>query len=422
MPTNGKPVFASGRERAPGEAVRGDQRFMSEPVQIVSFYVPASAAEPMEVGVPHSGLRMVLVNRESIRLLNDEWRRLGVYFLLGPNADDPHRFRAYVGEVGRSTLLQRVKQHAMTKDWWSRALLVASASDDFNSAEIGWLEGRLYDVLHNAVACDVMNGNRPGDDSLSTKERVLLEKYVEPIMATLRACGAPPDTADQKPPPKGKQRYGETLADLISGGLLKPGTLLQPLKKGLATQAKVLPDGQLEVAGQVYGSLSAAAKAVSGAVAEAGWDFWGAPSGDGGFVPLAKLRERLRDAPITWKFEASIGNGLDGYYSVEGDGERVVWRFGRGEDIEEHELTPVPEDWVTFWDALDRAGIWQWDARYETEGVVDGTYWHLVAEHDGRRVESSGANGYPGSPGADPGRAFTTFCRAVSRLSGREFA
>ena len=282
----------------------------------------------------------------------------------------------------------------------------------------------------------------------------------------------------------------------------------------------MLADGHLEVAGQEYGSLSAAAKAVSGTVAESGWDFWGAPSGDGGFVPLARLRERLRDAPVSkpfakttvkdlldhgllqpgavlrparksvpgtatvaagglilvngvphktpsgaakaasgqraeagwdfWvvndestsladlrtrmmgrdrmdsaiagKFEASIGNGLDGYYSVEGDGERVVWRFGRGADTEEHELTPAPEDWVTFWDALDRAGIWQWNARYETEGVVDGTYWHLVAEHEGRRVESSGANGYPGSPGADPGRAFTTFCRAVSRLSRREFA
>ena len=274
---------------------------MAEPAQIVSFYVPACAAEPMEVVVPHAGLRMILVNRESVGLLNESWKRLGVYFLLGPNGEDPDRFRAYVGEVGKSTLVQRLKQHAITKGWWSRALLIASASDDFNSAEIGWLEGRLYDVLHNALACDVMNGNRPGDDSLSANERLLLERYVAPIMAALRACGAPPDTADQKPPQKHKKpkRYAETLADLLGAGLLKPGTILQPLKKGLATQARVRADGQLEVAGQVYSSLSGAAKAVAGSVAEAGWDFWGAPSGDGGFVPLAKLRERLREAPAT---------------------------------------------------------------------------------------------------------------------------
>src|SRR4051794_24433756 len=99
---------------------------------------------------------MALVSRESVTQLGEKWAVLGVYFLLGP-AEDPDKFRAYVGEVGRRTLLLRLKEHAKQKDWWSRALLIASASDEFNSAEIGWLEGRLYDVLNNAVAADVQN-------------------------------------------------------------------------------------------------------------------------------------------------------------------------------------------------------------------------------------------------------------------------
>ncbi len=123
----------------------------TDAVQLVTFVVPGSSAEPMEVKVAHSGLRMVLVSRESIGLLDESWRVLGIYFLLG-GADDPDRYRAYVGEVGRSTLVQRVKQHEADKDWWSRALLIASSSGGFHSAEIGWLEGRLYDVLNNAVA------------------------------------------------------------------------------------------------------------------------------------------------------------------------------------------------------------------------------------------------------------------------------
>ncbi|HWH13832.1 MAG TPA: hypothetical protein VNT51_03735, partial [Miltoncostaeaceae bacterium] len=246
----------------------------------MTFLVPPSAAEPMEVAVKHSGLQMVLVNRESVGLLKSDWKRLGVYFLLGPDTNDPDRFRAYVGEVGKSTLVQRVKQHAASKDWWSRALLIASASDDFNSAEIGWLEGRLFDVLHNAVACDVMNGNRPGDESLHASERAVLEKYVEPITAALRACGAAPDTADQKPIPKGKKpkKYPETLLDLIAGGLLKSETQLQSLKKGVSATATVLPDGRLRLNGATYSTPSGAAKAAAGTAAEAGWDFWGAPS------------------------------------------------------------------------------------------------------------------------------------------------
>jgi hypothetical protein len=266
-------------------------------VHLVTFVVPGSSAEPMDVKVAHSGLRMVLVSRESIGLLDQSWRVLGIYFLLGAG-DDPDRYRAYVGEVGKSKLVQRVRQHAGKKDWWSRALLIASSSDEFNSAEIGWLEGRLYDVLNNAVACDVMNGNRPGDESLSLRERGVLERYVEPIMAALRACGAPPDTADQKPTKKGKRthtHYSESVGDLINAGLLKPETKLHPLRKGLTETATVLADGRLQVGTVIHETLSAAAKAVAGTSSEPGWNFWGAPSGAGGFIPLAKLREKLRE-------------------------------------------------------------------------------------------------------------------------------
>ncbi len=252
----------------------------------------------MEVRVSHSGLRMMLVNRESVGLLDDSWAVLGVYFLLGPSEHGPDLYCAYVGEVGKRTLLLRVKEHVGGKQWWSRSLLIASASDEFNSAEIGWLEGRLYDVLNNAVAAEVMNKGRPGDDSLAPQDRGVLERYVEPIMAALRACGASPDTADQRPAsPKAhkKKIYKESVKDLIDADLLKAGTMLMPLRKGLTQTALVLPDGSLEIGEQVFAAVSPAAMAVSGNKSEPGWDFWGAPSGEGGYVPLSTLRDRLRE-------------------------------------------------------------------------------------------------------------------------------
>ena len=221
-----------------------------------------------------------------------------MYFLLGPFEDGPDLYRAYVGEVGKRTLLQRVKEHVGGKQWWSRALLISSASDEFNSAEIGWLEGRLYDVLNNAVAAEVMNKGRPGDDSLAPQDRGVLERYVEPIMAALRACGASPDTADQRPQlPKGhkKKVYKESVKDLIDAALLKADTRLVPLRKGLTHTALVLPDGNLKIGEQVFTAVSPAAMAVSGNKFEPGWDFWGAPSGEGGYIPLARLRDRLRE-------------------------------------------------------------------------------------------------------------------------------
>jgi hypothetical protein len=79
-------------------------------VQPVTFFVSSSSTEPVEVRVSHSGLRMMLVNRESVGLLDDSWAVLGVYFLLGPFEDGPDLYRAYVGEVGKRTLLLRVKE------------------------------------------------------------------------------------------------------------------------------------------------------------------------------------------------------------------------------------------------------------------------------------------------------------------------
>lgn len=268
---------------------------MSDVLQPVTFFIPGTAGEPIDIDVVHSGLRMVLVNREAIGRLGAEWRELGIYFLLGPS-NDPERFSAYVGEVGRRDLLTRLVEHARQKDWWNRALLVRHVSTDgFNSAEIGWLEGRLYDVLNNAVAADVMNKGRPGDDSIALKNRGILEKYVEPVIAALRACGAPPDTVDQKPAPRTGQRarYEQTVKDLIDAGLLKAGTRLSPMSKQYTETAEVLPDGRLQVGDNVYTALSSAAVGVSGGKSQPGWEFWGAPSGGGNYVPLYRLRDRL---------------------------------------------------------------------------------------------------------------------------------
>jgi hypothetical protein len=317
---------------------------------------------------------MVLVNRDSVRMLADDWKVLGVYFLLGPLPSDPDRFRAYVGEVGRRNLLTRLLEHAAQKDWWSRALLVTSASaEGFTSAEIGWLEGRFYDVLNNAVAADVMNKSRPGDDSIPLKDRGVLERYVDPVMAALRACGAPPDTADQQPPPKGKKRayFREGVKDLLEAGLLKPGTRLTPMRKHLTTTALVLADGSLEVEGTGYQALSSAAVAVSGSKSEPGWEFWGAPSGDGGFVPLYTLRDRLRagDLPIE-PSAAAVPVAGEALHSAAVQPPRVRRIEGSVRDLIDAGLIAAGEELVTTRRGKDfRARVLPSGA-VETGGVV----------------------------------------------------
>lgn len=69
----------------------------------VLLLVGATSADPMEVVVEGYGLRMVVVNKESLRLLDSDWDTASVYLLLG-RAEDPAKYTAYVGEATKQGL------------------------------------------------------------------------------------------------------------------------------------------------------------------------------------------------------------------------------------------------------------------------------------------------------------------------------
>ncbi len=206
----------------------------------VLLLVGGSSADPMRVEIEGYGLDMVVVNKESLRLLGADWDMPGFYLLLGRSQDNG-KFTAYVGEATKQSLRRRVSQHVRTEKNWDRALLVTGQG--FDSAAIGYLEGRFYDVLTNAAAAEVLNLRQPKDETVPEYRRAALDRYVEPVTLALRALGCPPDTADQRPTvPRRKRRvFTESVADLIDAGLLKVGTRLRPLRKRFDTPATVLP-------------------------------------------------------------------------------------------------------------------------------------------------------------------------------------
>jgi hypothetical protein len=267
----------------------------SEQVVAATFLLPASSAEPLIIELPHHALRLVVVNNGSVGLLDDSWDAGGVYILLG-SAEQRDHYSAYVGKAP-SGLRSRVGHHVRSKEGWDRALLVSHTSYGFSSAAVGWLEGRLWDVLTAAPAAELRNQVRPRDETLPPWERLELERYITPITAVLRALGANPDTPDQAPArrrARGPRRsYSETVADLLDAGMLTVGARLRPLPEAFDTPATVLDAGRLEVNGALFETPSAAGVQIVGRQVN-GWDFWGAASGDGTLVPLSELRRRLR--------------------------------------------------------------------------------------------------------------------------------
>jgi hypothetical protein len=277
----------------------------------VTFHLPHSSSEPVELSAKMPALAMAIVPRDAVSALDEKWAKaIGVYVLLGPTDDAEHDYRCYVGQSGTGGLKERLtthrnsptweKSHGLGKEWWRRALIVRSRDEDgFNSAEAGWLEGRLWDILDSAPAAKLV-GKKGDDQTLPKKQRDDLEPFIAPITAVLRAIGASPDTPDQEPKPKKIKKHAATVADLINAGEITAGARLRSISSTHEVIALVRPDGQLEVAGVAYDSPSGAAVAVVGHEIN-GWNFWGFQSGDGTLIPLAALRSRLQsegDEPL----------------------------------------------------------------------------------------------------------------------------
>ena len=78
-----------------------------------------------------------------------ECARTGVYFLIGPDPDDPLRHHVYVGES--DDVAQRLKQHNRSedqggKDFWEKVCLVTSKDQNLTKAHVKYLESKLIAI------------------------------------------------------------------------------------------------------------------------------------------------------------------------------------------------------------------------------------------------------------------------------------
>ena len=267
----------------------------------------------------NAALRMAVVDRTSMSALGEQWDKPGIYLLLDPVQLDG-TYEVYVGKAP-SGLRARLRQHRLQKEHWSRALLVIrDTTYGWDSAEIGWLEGRLYDLLDGASHATLSNGNRPRDETVRSYDRAALEAATEPIAAVLRLLGCSPDALGDpdhgdlapddeyvEPEPaaassvtRSRQRagdtrrvYGVSVRQLIEAGDLTAGERLRSTQRSAPATASLVEDGDVMVDGERFGSLSAAGRHVLGGTEVNGWTFW-AVERDGSSVPLTTVRARYR--------------------------------------------------------------------------------------------------------------------------------
>lgn len=105
------------------------------------------------------------------------------------------RARVYTGLS--SDLLRRMGQHA-AKPWWNRVLLCRQSPPwPYDRNDIGYLEGKLHEILESAYWLKRVGRADAEDSILSNRSDALDAGHLPSITAAVRLLGLPLDSRDE---------------------------------------------------------------------------------------------------------------------------------------------------------------------------------------------------------------------------------
>jgi len=263
------------------------------------FTIPADPHLPLSFSLDEHALRLAVVQREDLRLLNaNEWNKPGIYVLIGAICQQTNTTKVYVGKSNQKKGVRGRVMNQNTKptpaasfDWLKAAVFIRSTMEGFNSSQVGYLEGRLAAKLKKVLSLDVQAGRSDEDNTLTSAQLASMDALIPSFLAGLRLAGlqVAPEEEDAETgegsgvnSPGKKQRYSVSIAQLVEVGLLSAGDVLVFERKGTEQTCTVTGDGFLVVHGAEYSAPSAAAVAAYPGELEAapGWDVWRLQNGD----------------------------------------------------------------------------------------------------------------------------------------------
>ncbi|MCL2773737.1 MAG: GIY-YIG nuclease family protein [Oscillospiraceae bacterium] len=127
-------------------------------------------------------------NGKSYRILRNEFEKgkydrqewinqPGIYFLFGLNKET-NKDIVYVGKSD-NTILSRIKNHVMTKDYWREAVtFIKTGEHPFGRDETAWLEKYFYVIAQKAGRYEVYNDKTPDTGIVNHIMEIALKEYV----------------------------------------------------------------------------------------------------------------------------------------------------------------------------------------------------------------------------------------------------
>ena len=131
--------------------------------------------------------RAVVASRAQLSraLRRDELSQPGIYILTGESEDGAQRI--YIGEA--DVLRDRLKQHDVGKDFWTRLVAFTSTNEGLNKAHVRYLESRLVGLARDANQWELENGTQPAPPPLSEADKADAEWFLAEMLLIFPLLG-----------------------------------------------------------------------------------------------------------------------------------------------------------------------------------------------------------------------------------------
>jgi hypothetical protein len=157
--------------------------------QTIQIYLPSG--DPAGLRVANLTTRTVRVFEVPRSLLGEFLKRpeagqVGVYYLIG--AGDDETPQCYIGQSGNVGV--RLQQHTGTKDFWTKAMVAVSLTNEWTSTHVAYLE---WLSLGRAVAAGryvLLNGNQASNTHTPEPLEADCQEFLETIAVLLATLGA----------------------------------------------------------------------------------------------------------------------------------------------------------------------------------------------------------------------------------------
>ncbi len=124
-------------------------------------------------------------------LRRPEIAKTGLYFLVGPDPENPMRPLVYVGES--DDVAKRLKQHDSSedKDFFEQVALLVSKDENLTKSHVRYLETRLIEIIRGIGSATLKNGNQGSPVLLPEAEQADMEFVLEQLKVLLPVLGMP---------------------------------------------------------------------------------------------------------------------------------------------------------------------------------------------------------------------------------------